>query len=290
MDTKELLKKIQRLEIKTKGLTKQVFSGEYHSAFKGRGMAFSEVRDYQIGDEVRTIDWNVTARFNSPFVKVFEEERELTVMLIIDISGSEEFGTVEKSKKELSLEIASVLAFSAINNNDKVGAIFVSDQVEKYIAPDKGRKHALVILRELIEFKPKSKGTNINEALKFFRNTQKKRSISFVISDFMDDNNFMEGLKVSNKKHDMVAIRLIDIAEYELPKMGLIQLYNAESGNTTWVNTNSEKVRSNYLNGYKDLENKLFSEFKKSGIDYVSISTDDNFIRPLIALFQQRGK
>ncbi len=290
MDTKELLKKIQRLEIKTKGLTKQVFSGEYHSAFKGRGMAFSEVRDYQIGDEVRTIDWNVTARFNSPFVKVFEEERELTVMLIIDISGSEEFGTVEKSKKELSLEIASVLAFSAINNNDKVGAIFVSDQVEKYIVPDKGRKHALVILRELIEFKPKSKGTNINEALKFFRNTQKKRSISFVISDFMDDNNFMEGLKVSNKKHDMVAIRLSDIAEYELPKMGLIQLYNAESGNTTWVNTNSEKVRSNYLNGYKDLENKLFSEFKKSGIDYVSISTDDNFIRPLIALFQQRGK
>ena len=290
MDTKELLKKIQRLEIKTKGLTKQVFSGEYHSAFKGRGMAFSEVRDYQIGDEVRTIDWNVTARFNSPFVKVFEEERELTVMLIIDISGSEEFGTVEKSKKELSLEIASVLAFSAINNNDKVGAIFVSDQVEKYIVPDKGRKHALVILRELIEFKPKSKGTNINEALKFFRNTQKKRSISFVVSDFMDDNNFMEGLKVSNKKHDMVAIRLIDIAEYELPKMGLIQLYNAESGNTTWVNTNSEKVRSNYLNGYKDLENKLFSEFKKSGIDYVSISTDDNFIRPLIALFQQRGK
>ena len=290
MDTKELLKKIQRLEIKTKGLTKQVFSGEYHSAFKGRGMAFSEVRDYQIGDEVRTIDWNVTARFNSPFVKVFEEERELTVMLIIDISGSEEFGTVEKSKKELSLEIASVLAFSAINNNDKVGAIFVSDQVEKYIVPDKGRKHALVILRELIEFKPKSKGTNINEALKFFRNTQKKRSISFVISDFMDDNNFMEGLKVSNKKHDMVAIRLSDIAEYELPKMGLIQLYNAESGNTTWVNTNSEKVRSNYLNGYKDLENKLFSEFKKSRIDYVSISTNDNFIRPLIALFQQRGK
>jgi uncharacterized protein (DUF58 family) len=290
MDTKELLKKIQRLEIKTKGLTRQVFSGEYHSAFKGRGMAFSEVRDYQIGDEVRTIDWNVTARFNSPFVKVFEEERELTVMLIIDISGSEEFGTVEKSKKELSLEIASVLAFSAINNNDKVGAIFVSDQVEKYIAPDKGRKHALVILRELIEFKPKSKGTNINEALKFFRNTQKKRSISFVISDFMDDNNFMEGLKVSNKKHDMVAIRLSDIAEYELPKMGLIQLCNAESGNTTWVNTNSEKVRSNYFNGYKDLENKLFSEFKKSRIDYVSISTDDNFIRPLIALFQQRGK
>jgi uncharacterized protein (DUF58 family) len=290
MDTTELLKKIQRLEIKTKGLTKQVFSGEYHSAFKGRGMAFSEVRDYQIGDEVRTIDWNVTARFNSPFVKVFEEERELTVMLIIDISGSEEFGTVEKSKKELSLEIASVLAFSAINNNDKVGAIFVSDQVEKYIAPDKGRKHALVILRELIEFKPKGKGTNINEALKFFRNTQKKRSISFVISDFIDENNFMEGLKVSNKKHDIVAIRLSDVAEYELPKMGLIQLYNAESGKTTWVNTNSKKVRLNYLNSYKMLENKLVGEFKKAGIDYVSISTDDNFIRPLIALFQQRGK
>jgi uncharacterized protein (DUF58 family) len=214
MNTGELLKKIRRLEIKTKGLTKQVFSGEYHSAFKGKGMAFSEVRDYQLGDEVRTIDWNVTARFNSPFVKVFEEERELTVMLIIDVSGSKEFGTGEKSKKELALEIAAVLAFSAVNNNDKVGAVFISDSVEKYISAEKGLKHALIILRELIEFKPLSKGTNLNEGLKFFRNTQKKRCISFVISDFIDSNDFMEGLKVSKKKHDMVAIRINDKAEY----------------------------------------------------------------------------
>ena len=290
MNTNELLKKIQKLEIKTKGLTKQVFSGEYHSAFKGRGMAFSEVRDYHLGDEVRTIDWNVTARFNSPFVKIFEEERELTVMLIIDVSGSEEYGTTEKSKKDLALEISAVLAFSAISNNDKVGAIFVSDQVEKYIAPDKGRKHALIILRELIEFVPKSKGTNLNEALKFFRNTQKKRSISFVISDFIDSNDFMEGLKVSKKKHDMVAIRVNDKAEYELPKMGLIQLFNAETGVKTWVNTNSPIVREKYANDFKASEQKMFTDFKKSGIDFASISTTDNFIKPLTVLFQQRGR
>lgn len=290
MNTNELLKKIQRLEIKTKGLTKQVFSGEYHSAFKGRGMAFSEVRDYHLGDEVRTIDWNVTARFNSPFVKIFEEERELTVMLIIDISGSGEFGTTEKSKKDLALEITAVLAFSAISNNDKVGAIFVSDHVEKYIAPEKGRKHALVILRELIEFVPKSKGTNVNEALKFFRNTQKKRAISFVISDFIDTNNFMEGLKVSKKKHDMVAIRLNDQAEYELPKMGLVQLYNAESGLKTWVNSNSPLVREKYAADFKASEERIFNDFKKSGIDFANISTTDDFIKPLMVLFQKRGR
>ncbi len=290
MNTSDLLRKIQRLEIKTKGLTRQVFSGEYHSAFKGRGMAFSEVRDYHIGDEVRTIDWNVTARFNAPFVKIFEEERELSVMLIIDISGSEEFGTIEKTKKDLALEIAAVLAFSAISNNDKVGAIFVSDHVEKYIAPDKGRKHALIILRELIEYKPKSKGTNLNEALKFFRNTQKKRSISFVISDFIDSNDFMEGLKVSKKKHDMVAIRLNDKAEFELPKMGLVQLFNAETGVKTWVDTNSESVRQRYMDDFKKAENRLFHDFKKSGIDFASISTQDNFIQPLMKLFQQRGR
>lgn len=290
MNTTDLLKKIQKLEIKTKGLTKQVFSGEYHSAFKGRGMAFSEVRDYHLGDEVRTIDWNVTARFNSPFVKIFEEERELTVMLIIDVSGSKEFGTENKSKKELALEIAAVLAFLAIKNNDKVGAIFVSDRVEKYITAEKGRKHALIILRELIEFKPVSKETNLNEGLKFFRNTQKKRSISFVISDFIDSNDFMEGLKVSKKKHDMVAIRINDKAEYELPKMGLIQLFNAESGTKTWVNTNSILVREKYASDFKTSEERIFNDFKKSGIDFANISTTDNFIQPLMALFQNRRR
>ncbi|MGY8926749.1 MAG: DUF58 domain-containing protein, partial [Flavobacteriales bacterium] len=204
-------------------------------------MTFSEVRDYHFGDEVRTIDWNVTARFNEPYVKVFDEERELTLMLIIDVSGSEDFGSDNKTKKDLALEIAAVLSFSAISNNDKVGAIFVSDKVEKYIAPGKGKKHSLIILRELIELIPENTGTDLNAALKFFRNTQKKRSIAFVISDFIDDNDFMEGMKVSRKKHDMVALRLFDEAEGQLPKIGIVQLFNAETGATTWVNTNSQK-------------------------------------------------
>ncbi len=288
METKELLKKIRRLEIKTKGLTKHIFSGEYHSAFKGRGMAFSEVRDYHFGDEVRTIDWNVTARFNEPYVKVFDEERELTVMLIIDVSGSEEFGTTEKTKKDIALEIAAILSFSAISNNDKVGAIFVSDQVEKYIPPEKGKKHALIILRELIELKPKSKGTNIAEGLKFFRNTQKKRSISFVISDFMDDHDFFEGLKVSRKKHDVVAIRLLDKAEEELPNMGIIQLYNAETGETTWVNSNSASAKELHKTQFEKFEKSLQKEFMRGGIDYVSVATDEDYIKPLIKLFQNR--
>jgi uncharacterized protein (DUF58 family) len=288
VETKELIKKIRRLEIKTKGLTKHIFSGEYHSAFKGRGMAFSEVRDYHFGDEVRTIDWNVTARYNDPYVKVFEEERELTVMLVIDISGSEEFGTTERTKKDLALEIAAVLAFSAISNNDKVGAIFVSDCVERYIAPDKGRKHALVILREMIEFKAKSKLTDLNEGLKFLRNTQKKRTISFVISDFIDPNNFMEGMRLTKKRHDTVAIKLSDRAEFELPNVGLIQLYNAETGETTWVNSSSKEVRERYKNDFLENESRTMNELKKVGIDSVSCTTDQDIIKPLVALFKQR--
>jgi uncharacterized protein (DUF58 family) len=288
VETKKLIKKIRRLEIKTKGLTKHIFSGEYHSAFKGRGMAFSEVRDYHFGDEVRTIDWNVTARYNDPYVKVFEEERELTVMLVIDISGSEEFGTTERTKKDLALEIAAVLVFSAISNNDKVGAIFVSDQVERYIAPDKGRKHALVILREMIEFKAKSKLTDLNEGLKFLRNTQKKRTISFVISDFIDPNNFMEGMRLTKKRHDTVAIKLSDRAEYELPDLGLIQLFNAETGETTWVNSSSKEVRERYKNDFLENESRTMNELKKVGIDSVSCTTDQDIIKPLVALFKQR--
>jgi uncharacterized protein (DUF58 family) len=288
VETKELIKKIRRLEIKTKGLTKHIFSGEYHSAFKGRGMAFSEVRDYHFGDEVRTIDWNVTARYNDPYVKVFEEERELTVMLVIDISGSEEFGSTERTKKDLALEIAAVLAFSAISNNDKVGAIFVSDCVELYIAPDKGRKHALVILREMIEFKAKSKLTDLNEGLKFLRNTQKKRTISFVISDFIDPNNFMEGMRLTKKRHDTVAIKLSDRAEFELPNVGLIQLYNAETGETTWVNSSSKEVRERYKNDFLENESRTMNELKKVGIDSVSCTTDQDIIKPLVALFKQR--
>lgn len=288
MDTKELIKKIHRLEIKTKGLTKHIFSGEYHSAFKGKGMTFSEVRDYHFGDEVRTIDWNVTARFNSPFVKVFDEERELTVMLVLDVSGSEEFGSNEKTKKDLALEIAAVLAFSAISNNDKVGAIFVSDQVEKYISPEKGKKHALVILREFIELKAKSKRTNLNEGLKFLRNTQKKRSICFVISDFIDDNDFMEGIKVSRKKHDVVAIKLEDKSEAELPKMGYVQLFNAETNQTTWVNTNDSKTRLEFASNFKEKSEKTLKDFQKAGVDSAVIQTSDNFILPLVQLFKRR--
>lgn len=288
METKELLKKIRLLEIKTKGLTKHIFSGEYHSAFKGRGMAFSEVRDYHFGDEVRTIDWNVTARFNDPYVKVFDEERELSVMLIIDVSGSEDFGMGQKSKKDLALEIAAVLSFSAISNNDKVGAIFVSDQIEKYIPPGKGKKHALVILRELIELQPKSRGTNLNEALKFFRNTQKKRSIAFVISDFVDKSNFIEGLKVSKRKHDMIALRLIDAAEQELPKMGIVQLFNAETNQLTWVNTNDPKVRKQHQESFAHFNQNLETNLRKAGIDFAEMSTDKDFIKPLVYLFQNR--
>jgi len=288
METSELLKKIRRLEIKAKGLTKHIFSGEYHSAFKGRGMTFSEVRDYQFGDEVRTIDWNVTARFNDPYVKVFDEERELTVMLIIDVSGSENFGSGEKTKKELALELAAVLSFSALSNNDKVGAIFVSDKVEKYIAAEKGKKHALMILRELIELEPGSKGTDIDAALKFFRTTQKKRSIAFVISDFIDDNNFIEGLKVARKKHDMVAIRLVDDAERELPNIGLVQFFNAETGQTTWVNSNSSEAQKLHRELYEKEEAQLLNDLLKSGVDFVSINTAEDFIKPLIKLFKNR--
>jgi uncharacterized protein (DUF58 family) len=289
LETKELIKKIHRLEIKTKGLTKHIFSGEYHSAFKGRGMAFSEVRNYHFGDEVRTIDWNVTARYNDPYVKVFEEERELTVMLVIDISGSEEFGTSDKTKKDVALEIAAVLAFSAISNNDKVGAILVSDKVERFIAPEKGKKHALMILRELIEFKPKSKGTNLNEGLKFLRNTQKKRAITFVLSDFIDQNDFMEGMRLTKKRHDTIAIKLSDKAEYELPNMGFIQLYNAETGETTWMNSSSPEVREKFKQNFLDQEASTMKSFKKAGIDSVSCSTEDDLIKPLVALFKQRG-
>lgn len=288
MNTQDLLKKIKVIEIKTRGLTKHIFSGEYHSAFKGRGMAFSEVRDYQAGDEVRTIDWNVTARFNSPFVKIFEEERELTVMLLIDVSGSQEFGSNEKTKKELALELAAVLAFSAVENNDKIGALFFSDRVEKYIAPAKGKKHALLLLREMIEFKPSSRSTNLNEALRFFRNVMKKRSIAFVLSDFFDEHPFDEGLKISRKKHDMVALHLTDSAEQTLPDVGLIQLFHAETGSKTWVNSSDKSVQELFKVEAQTLQETIKNKIKKVGIDYAHFSTDEDYIPKLVKLFQSR--
>lgn len=288
METKELLQKVHRLEIKAKGLTKHIFSGEYHSVFKGRGMAFSEVRNYHFGDEVRTIDWNVTARFNDPFVKVFEEERELTVMLVIDVSGSENFGSTDKSKRDILLETVAILAFSALSNNDKVGVLLISDQVEKYIAPQKGRKHILYILRELIQLKPKSKGTNLENGLKFFQRTQKKRTICFVISDFIDESNFMEGLKITRKKHDVVALKIEDPAEGKLPKMGYVQFYNAEDGKASWVNTNDAKIREEFEANYQEEKEKLSKALMKMGIDFAVLNTGEDYIGQLVHLFKNR--
>ena len=251
-------------------------------------MAFSEVRDYHFGDEIRTIDWNVTARYNEPYVKVFNEERELTIMLVIDVSGSTNFGTTERTKRDLALETAAILAFSAIENNDKVGAIFLSDTIEKYIAPEKGKKHTLLILRELMSFNPKSKGTNINEGLKFLRNTQKKRTISFVISDFTDDHNFIDGMRLNAKRHDTIAIRLKDEAEEILPDMGIVSLFNAETASTTWVNSSDPGVRERFSSQFTERENQLTQAFNRAGIDHVTLRTDDDIIRPLITLFKHR--
>lgn len=287
MDTKELIKKVKRIEIKTKGLSTQIFSGEYHSAFKGRGMAFSEVRDYAAGDEIRTIDWNVTARFNEPYVKVFEEERELTVILLIDLSGSSDFGTLEKTKREMITEISAVLGFSAMSNNDKIGAIFFTDKIEKFISPGKGRSHILRIVRELIEFQPEGKGTDIKEALRFFTKAIKKRSIAFLISDF-DDEGFDDSIKIVNKKHDLIALRVYDKAEAELPKMGFLKIEDPETGNWKWVNTFSKKVRSKYKESYEIKERNTLEKLKKSGVDSANIATNESYVKPLIQLFKKR--
>lgn len=287
--TSELLKKVRKIEIKTRGLSNQIFSGEYHSAFKGRGMAFSEVREYQHGDEIRTIDWNVTARFGHPYIKVFEEEREMTVMLLVDVSGSKEFGTQEKSKQELATEICAVLAFSAIQNNDKVGVIFFSDIIEKFIPPKKGKSHILMIIRDLLDFQPKSKGTDIGLALKYFTNVIKKRSTSFLISDFVDDKNYEDALKIANKKHDLIALHIYDKAEEDLPNLGLIPLLDAETNQLKWVNSSNKDVQIHYKAEALKRKDKLKSTFRKSGVDNAEIATEVNYIKPLMNLFKRRG-
>jgi len=287
LETSELLKKVRKIEIKTKGLSKQVFSGEYHSAFKGRGMAFSEVRNYIPGDEIRTIDWNVTARFNETYVKVFEEERELTVMLIVDISGSESFGSDELLKREFIAEIGAVLAFSATQNNDKIGAILFSDQIELYIPPKKGRKHILRIIRELIEFKPKSNLTNIGEVVQHFNNLVKKRAIAFLISDFIGQN-LEKALKITAKKHDLIALRIFDQREKELPNMGLTLFEDAESGKRRWINTSKERVRETYYNNSLSREHNILEIFKKSKVDHANICIQSGYIQPLMNLFKKR--
>lgn len=287
METNELLKKVRKIEIKTKGLSKQVFSGEYHSAFKGRGMAFSEVRNYIPGDEIRTIDWNVTARFNEPYVKVFEEERELTVMLIVDISGSESFGSDELLKREFIAEIGAVLAFSATQNNDKIGAILFSDQIELYIPPKKGRKHILRIIRELIEFKPKSNLTNIGEVVQHFNNLVKKRAIAFLISDFIGQN-LEKALKITAKKHDLIALRIFDQREKELPNMGLTLFEDGESGKRRWINTSKKRIRETYYNNSLSREHNILEIFKKSKVDHANICIQSGYIQPLMNLFKKR--
>jgi uncharacterized protein (DUF58 family) len=286
-DTKTLLKRVRKIEIKTKGLSNQIFSGEYHSAFKGRGMAFSEVREYQPGDEIRTIDWNVTARFNKPYIKVFEEEREMTVMMIIDVSGSGEFGTQEKTKQEQIIEICAVLAFSAIQNNDKVGVIFFSDQIEKFIPPKKGKSHILMIIRELLEFKPVSKGTSIKEALGYFNRVIKRKCTAFLISDFID-NQFEDSLKMANNKHDLIALNIFDIREEELPDVGLIQLRDAETGQQKWVNSGDKEVRLDFKKEVLRRKKLLEQTFRKSGVDVANISAHESYVGPLMNLFKRR--
>jgi len=281
-DTKELLKKVRKIEIKTRGLSNHLFSGEYHSAFKGRGMAFSEVREYQVGDDV-------TARFNHPYVKVFDEERELTVMLLMDVSASENFGTVVQQKQDLATEMCAVLAFSAIQNNDKVGVIFFSDKIEKFIPPKKGRSHILMIIRELIDFKPENKGTNVAEALKYFTSAIKKKCTAFIISDFMSPD-FETELKIANKKHDIIALRLFDKHEEEFPDLGLIPVKDEESGQIVWVNTGDKKVRDAFRIDALRRKAWLKDVFSKSGVDAADIGTHESYIKPLMTLFKKREK
>lgn len=288
METADLLKKVRKIEIKTKGLSSHIFSGEYHSTFKGRGMSFSEVREYQYGDDVRNIDWNVTARIGTPHIKIFEEERELTVMLLIDVSGSSFFGTVNQMKNEILTEICAVLAFSAINNNDKVGVLFFSDRIEKFIPPKKGRKHILRIIRELIDFKPEGKGTDLSLALEYLNNVLKKRSICFVLSDFQT-SGYEPALRVSARRHDLVGVHLSDPREAELPNVGLIQMRDAETGNISWVDTGSRKIREGFKQNFVDNFNYFKSNFLRSGADFVNIRTDESYVNSLLKFFRKRA-
>ncbi len=287
METKELLKKVRKIEIKTRGLTRQIFAGEYHSAFRGRGMTFSEVREYQYGDDIRNIDWNVTARFNHPYVKIFEEERELTVMLVIDVSASGEFGTRVQLKRDLITEIAAVLSFSAIENNDKIGVILFSNRVEKFIPPQKGRKHILRIIRELLEFRPESKGTDISESLRFLTNAIKKRCTAFLISDFKD-KGYARSLQVANNKHDVVALHVYDRREASLPPVGMLRVMNAETGLEQWIDTSRQKVRESYAMKWESHVEVMKEIFSRAGVDSVSLPTGEDYVKPLMQLFKRR--
>ena len=289
MDTQELLKKVRKIEIKTRGLSANIFAGQYHSAFKGRGMAFSEVREYQFGDDVRGIDWNVTARFNRPYVKVFEEERELTVMLLIDVSGSLDFGTQGQTKRDMVTEIAATLAFSAIQNNDKIGVIFFSDKIEKYIPPKKGRKHILHIIRELIDFHPESMRTDIRGALEFLSGVAKRRCTAFMLSDFYVRNDFKQTLSICNRKHDIVAIQVYDVRSRELPDVGLMRVMDAETGFEQYVDTSSKRTRNAYAQYWNKRQAALADTFNKCNVDNISVATSDDYVKAMMMLFKMRN-
>ena len=289
METSELIKKVRKIEIKTRGLSHNIFAGQYHSAFKGRGMSFSEVREYQYGDDVRDIDWNVTARFNKPYIKVFEEERELTVMLIVDLSNSLDFGTVNQTKRDMVTEIAATLAFAAIQNNDKIGVIFFTDKVEKFIPPQKGRKHILYIIRELINFEPQSQKTDIKVPLEFLTNAIKKRCTAFMISDFIDNSDYRNAMTIANRKHDLVAIQVYDRRLASMPKIGLVKFRDAETGEEVYVDTSSSKVQEHQRQWWKTQVTRLNEIFNKSRVDYVSISTEQDYVKALLNLFAKRS-
>jgi uncharacterized protein (DUF58 family) len=289
MDTLELIRKVRKIEIRTRGISSQLFSGEYHSAFKGRGMAFSEVREYNPGDDIRTIDWNVTARFHHPYIKVFQEERELTVILLVDVSSSERFGTRTQYKNELITELCAVIAFSALQNNDKIGLIFFSDKIEKFIPPKKGKSHILRIIRELIEFQPECRGTDINEALIYLNNVVKKRSIVFMMSDFIADD-FENALKIAGRKHDAIAVRIFDRFEAEPPDLGMIRISDPETGRQTWIDTSDKKLMESYKSWWAGKDVYLNKLFNRNSIDLIKIRTDESYIAPLRTFFKKRGK
>lgn len=289
MDATELLKKVRQIEIKTRGLSQNIFAGEYHSAFKGRGMTFSEVHEYQYGDDIRDIDWNVTARHNRPYVKVYEEERELTVVLLVDVSGSGNFGAVGSIKREQIAEIAGTLAFSADQNNDKIGVIFFSNKIEKFIPPKKGRKHVLLILRELLDFKPDNNGTNIEFALKFLTDALKKRCTTFMISDFIDDNDYTKAMTIAGKKHDLTAVQVYDKRDASMPNVGLVKFYDSETQTEKWVNTGSAKVRKAYDRWWYERQLTMSERMRKCNVDFTSIATDEDYVKALMALFKRRG-
>lgn len=289
MDSSDLLKRVRKIEIKSRGLSNNIFAGEYHSAFKGRGMMFSEVREYQYGDDIRDIDWNVTARHQRPFVKVYEEERELTVMLLVDMSGSGIFGAVGEEKREMIAEIAATLAFSASQNNDKIGAIFFTDRIEKFIPPNKGKKQILLIIRELLDYQPKSQRTDLAAALKYFTNAQKKRCTAFLISDFIDSSDWKQPLQIARNKHDLMALQVYDKRDAQMPDIGLVRFADLESGETRWIDTSSRSTRRAYDKWWYERQQLMAETLRASRVDHVSVATDENYVKSLMALFKNRG-